>query len=94
MDNTKPLSGVLKEMIKTNKLTYGIQKIEVRNAWHSLMGEPIWKYTTKVELKGDTLFVELSSPALRQELGYGKEKIIKMLNEELSDEVISKLVFR
>jgi hypothetical protein len=29
---------------------------------------------------------------LREELSYGKEKIIKMINEEIGDEVISKLM--
>jgi hypothetical protein len=29
---------------------------------------------------------------LREELSYGKEKIIKMINEEFGDEIVSKLL--
>jgi len=29
---------------------------------------------------------------LREELSYGKEKIIKMMNEELGEELISKIM--
>jgi len=51
-------------------------------------------YTTNVQLKRDILYVDLSSSVLREELSYGKEKIIKMLNEHLKKELIKKIVLR
>jgi hypothetical protein len=36
--------------------------------------------------------VRLTSSALREELSYGKEKIVKMINEEMGSEVVSKLM--
>jgi hypothetical protein len=38
--------------------------------------------------------VQLSSSVLREELSYGKEKIINMLNEELGKTIIKKLILR
>ena len=58
------------------------------------MGPAIQKYTTAIKLQGTTLYVQLSSSVLREELSYGKEKIVKMLNEELGKELIEKLVLR
>lgn len=88
------LGDVLKEFIATNKLDKGLNKVSVEEAWHHLMGPAISKYTSKVLLEGSTLRIRLSSSVLREELGYGKEKIIKMLNEELGEEVIEKLVLQ
>ncbi|EIW93638.1 PF05258 family protein [Capnocytophaga sp. oral taxon 412 str. F0487] len=57
------------------------------------MGKAIAKYTSSVELKGSTLYVRLTSPALSNELSYGKSKIIDNLNERLGEPLIQKLIF-
>lgn len=89
---TNHISLIIKKLVKDNNLTYGIQKAQVKEIWERLMGASIAKMTTSVELNADVLYVRLSRPAVSQELNFGKEKIIKMLNEELGDEVIKKLV--
>ncbi|MGB5553067.1 MAG: DUF721 domain-containing protein [Flavobacteriaceae bacterium] len=93
-ENGIPLSDALQEFIKTNKLQKGIDKVNVREVWASLMGNGANNYTTSVELRGDTLFVALSSSVLREELSHGKSKIIKMINEEMGKELVKKLVLR
>jgi hypothetical protein len=45
-------------------------------------------------LKGNTLYVALSSAVLREELSYGKDKIITMINEELRKELVKHLILR
>ncbi len=92
-ENTS-LGDVLKEFIQSNRLQSGLDKISVKDAWHSVMGEAISKYTTDVKLERNTLYVSLSSSVLREELGYGKEKIINLLNEVLDKDLIKKLVLR
>lgn len=92
--NTKSLSSVIQQIIKKNKLEYGLHKVEVKEVWNRIMGISIAKHTNSVELKGDILYVELSSPALSQELSYGKEKIIANINEEIGSEIIKKLILK
>ncbi len=88
------LGDALKEFIKENRLQKGMDKVDAREAWTKLMGNGVNNYTQNVELKGETLFVSLTSSVLREELSYGKSKIIKMLNEELGKELIKKMVLR
>jgi len=89
------LGDVLKEFISSRKkLQTGLNRVSAQDAWHQVMGAAISKYTTQVVLERDTLYVQLSSSVLREELSYGKEKIIKLLNEELNKELIKKLVLR
>ena len=88
------ISDVLQEFIETNKLQKGLDKVNVREAWENMMGNGVNHYTTAIKLERDTLYVQLSSSVLREELSYGKEKIINMLNEDLGREIIKKLVLR
>ena len=78
----------------TNKLQPGLDKVNVQDAWAQMMGNGVNNYTTAIQLERDTLYVQLSSSVLREELSYGTEKIIAMLNESLGKEVIKKLVLR
>ncbi len=88
------IGDVLKEFVDHNKLQKGLDKVNVRDVWNSQMGPAIEKYTTAIKLQGSTLHVKLDSSVLREELGYGKEKIIQMLNKELGKDLITKLVLR
>jgi len=88
------ISDALKEFVETNKLEKGLNKVNVADAWVKLMGNGVNNYTTAVSLERDTLYVQLSSSVLREELSYGKQKIIDMLNEELGKNIIKKLVLR
>ena len=88
------LQDVLKDFVHENNLEKGLDKVQVRNAWAKLMGNGINNYTTAIELKNDTLYVQLSSSALREELSYGKQKIIELLNEEIGKEIVNKIVLR
>lgn len=88
------LQDILKEFIQVNKLDSGMDKIDVEQAWKNLMGNGVNNYTEEVLLKRTTLYVKLSSAVLRNELSYGKDKIIKMINEEMGKEVVKSLVLR
>lgn len=93
-DNNLNMGEALQEFIQKNRLQKGMDKVDVRSAWANLMGNGVSNYTTAIELRGDTLFVSLSSSVLREELGLGKSKIITMLNEELGRDLVQKLVLR
>lgn|SRR5210317_102701 len=93
-DGENTLGDVVKNFIESNKLQKGLDKISVKEAWFSVLGKAVDKYTTDIQLDRDTLFVQLSSSVLREELSYGKEKIIRLLNKELGKELVKKLILR
>ena len=86
------IQDLMKSFIKENNLSKGMQKIKVEETWNKMMGTGVATHTTSVKLQNKTLIVQLTSSVLREELSYGKDKIIKMMNEELDSEVISKLI--
>ena len=71
-----------------------MDQIDVKDAWKNLMGNGVNNYTKNVVLKGSTLYVELSSSVLREELSHGKSKIVAMINEELRRDVVKDVVLR
>jgi len=93
-NDNQSLHDVLKEFVSNNNLQNGLDKVDVRDAWANLMANGVNNYTTSIELKHEALYVQLSSSVLREELSYGKEKIIAMLNEAIGKNVIKKLVLR
>ena len=93
MENIK-IDRLIKSYIKENKLEDGLENIEVNNLWYETMKNGVANYTTDLNLKNGTLYIKLKSSALREELSYGKEKIIKLLNEKLKQELIKKIVLR
>lgn len=94
LNNENSVGDVLKHIIVANKLQPGIDQISVKEAWIALMGNGVNSYTKEVTLRKNTLYVELTSAVLRQELSYGKEKIIRMINEEFRRDVVKEIVFR
>ncbi len=86
------VKDLMRSFIKENNLTKGMRKIKLEETWNQLMGQGVASYTTSVELQNNTLVVRLTSSVLREELSYGKDKIIKMLNEEMGEELIKKIL--
>jgi hypothetical protein len=92
--NENTISEVLKMFVEKNKLQTGMDKIVAEQTWKEVMGPGVMSYTQKVELHGKTLHVFLASSVLREELSYGKQKIIKMINEAVNRELIKDLNLR
>jgi hypothetical protein len=92
--NNQTIGAVLQQIIHVNKLGAGMDQIDVKEAWRQLMGNGVNTYTKNVVLKGSTLYVELGSAVLREELSHGKSKIVKMINEELGRDVVKDVVLR
>ena len=79
--NNIELKNLINTFLKKNKLEKGLLNIEVKKAWFDLMNNGVANYTSDV-----------SSPALKEELSYGKEKLIKLINEKLEEDVVEKIV--
>tara|TARA_B100000401_G_C52095165_1_gene388478 strand:+ start:132 stop:425 length:294 start_codon:yes stop_codon:yes gene_type:complete len=90
----KKVNSILNNLIENSSLKGGLNNIKIQTIWKKTMGDNINSYTSEIALKKHTLYINLSSSVLREELSYGKEKIIKLLNEELNAEIIRKIILR
>ena len=86
------MKDLMQSFIKENNLSKGIQKLKIEEVWAKLMGAGVVSYTDSVQLQSKTLIIKLSSSVLREELSYGKDKIIKMINQEMGEDLVSRLM--
>lgn len=94
MENNLKIDSLIKFFIKENNLENGLENVKIKDMWHKLMKNGVANYTTDINLKNGTLYIKLKSSVLREELSYGKEKIVKLLNEKLKKDLIKKIVLR
>lgn len=88
------LGDAIKSFLKDSKLNKGIQTAQLDSSWESVVGKTIAKYTDKLEVKGNTLFIHTSIAPLKQELLFQKELIIKRVNELFGENLINNIVIR
>tara|TARA_Y200000002_G_scaffold383131_1_gene403448 strand:- start:3734 stop:4015 length:282 start_codon:yes stop_codon:yes gene_type:complete len=90
--NNIDIKNLINVFLKKNRLENGLLDLEVKKVWFEIMDNGIANYTRDVNLKNKTLYVKLNSPALREELSYGKEKLINIINQKFKKEIINKIV--
>jgi hypothetical protein len=91
---SKSVKTILDNMISgSNSLNSGLNNVKVQKIWEQTMGSNVNSYTKEVNLKNKTLYISLSSSVLRQELSYGKQKIVDLINKEIGNEISFKIKF-
>ena len=88
------LGDALKQFLDKSRLKGKMQAMQIKDVWENIMGKTIAKYTDKIEIVNQTLFITSSVAPLKNELLYQKEKIIERVNEALGDKVIKEVVVR
>lgn len=92
--SSQHISEALKALTLKGKLKNGLRTAQIETVWQNIMGNAIAKYTEKIEIINQTLFVTTYVGALKNELHFQKTLIIKRINEEFGDTVITDLVIK
>jgi hypothetical protein len=88
------MAEAMKQFLKQSRIKGYVQAFQIEEAWEKIMGKTIAKYTDKIEIKGNTLFINTSVAPLKNELLYQKDKIIDRVNESLGEKLIKEVVIR
>jgi predicted nucleic acid-binding Zn ribbon protein len=88
-----PLKEAIDEFLKSFKLTQKYNETYVIAHWEQIMGKSIATRTEKIFVKNGVLYLKISSAPLRSELLMAKSKMIKLLNQEMQNELIKEVVF-
>lgn len=88
------LGDAIKEFLNHSKLKSGIRALQIEEIWEQVMGKTISKYTDKLEIIHQTLFIHTSVGPLKQELMYQKDKIIERINEAMGEKMIYKVIIK
>ena len=87
----------IKDLILRNLRAQGLEtpllQKRLMDAWPTVMGDVIAGYTQNLYIRNQTLFVHLTSPALRADLSMQKQEIVRRLNESVGSQVIAEIRF-
>lgn len=88
------LKDLINQLVDQNKLKPKLLEAKLVAEWPRIMGEPIAKYTEKIQLYKGKVTITLSSPALRNELNYQRKKLVDIINKELNCDVVEDVIVR
>ena len=86
------LGEALKQFLEHSKLKGSLQALQIGDVWEQIMGKTVAKYTEKISIHGDKLYVTTYIAPLKQELIYQKETIIRRVNEALGENVVKEVI--
>jgi hypothetical protein len=88
------IGDALKDFLNKSNLKSGLRAVQIESVWEEIMGKTIARYTDKIQLIRNTLYVYTSVAALKHELIFLKPKIIQRVNEALKEDVITDVVVK
>ncbi|MBS1627279.1 MAG: DUF721 domain-containing protein [Bacteroidetes bacterium] len=88
------IGDALKKFLSKSRLSNGLRAAQINEVWESMMGKTIAKYTEKIEIINQTLFITTHVGPLKNELLYQKTLIIQRVNEAFNEKVITEVVIR
>jgi len=88
------IGDAMKGFINKSQLRNGIRALQIEEVWEQLMGKTIAKYTDKIEIVRNTLFIRTTVGPLKNELLYQKPQIIQRVNEALGEKLIHEVIIQ
>lgn len=92
--NEQSIGEILREYLKMTQLENHVFEGRIATVWQETLGDAITKETDRIHLNSGTLFVELKSPSLKNEIMMRRTAIKNALNEKLEAEIIKQVVIR
>jgi predicted nucleic acid-binding Zn ribbon protein len=90
--NLSSLGDAIDRFLKQNRLDKKIDTSALTVHWKEIAGEMIAKHTVRLFLKEHTLFVQVDSAALKNELHFLKAELIRNVNQYVKKELVKELV--
>jgi hypothetical protein len=93
-NNEKPLKDVIREFVEVFRLKGKLNQYRLIDKWETVVGKMIAKHTKGLSINRKTLYVEMDSSIVRNEVFLLKSKIIEELNKGFGENIIENIVFK
>lgn len=91
--NTEQIGEVIRQFMRLNGIETPYNQYRLIQSWSVVMGEAISQYTGNIFIKNQTLHVQITSPAVKQNLLMEHRSIARRLNEYVGAQVIEDITF-
>lgn len=92
MSDALSLGDALKQFLNQSRIKQSIQSLQIEDHWEKIMGPTISKYTDKIEIRKNTLFIYTTVAPLKNELVFQKTLIAERINESVGEEIVKEVV--
>ncbi|MBC7863267.1 MAG: DUF721 domain-containing protein [Bacteroidia bacterium] len=92
--NQSTIGELLGKFVKENKLDSGLQEVEMISKWKEVVGDYMANHTSEIKINKGILFIQMNSPACREELLYRKTQLIDEINRLFGKKIIFEIVIR
>jgi len=92
-DNQFTLGEAIRHLITDLGMEEKILSVQAEEIFAEMMGTYIMKYVEYLKVEKQILFIKIKSPELKNELLYGKSKIINHINSEIGKEYLKEVKF-
>lgn len=89
----KLIKDVILQTLHEQGLQTPLLQKRLVDAWPTVVGPAIARYTLNTYIYNQTLYVRLSNPALRADLSMMRQELTKKLNDHIGEMVISDIRF-
>ena len=89
----KNIRDLVMQNLRINGLETPLQQKRLVEAWPEVVGEEVARYSFNLYIQNQTLFVHLSSAALRHELMIRRYEYVRMLNQYVGADIIVDIRF-
>ena len=91
--NTERIDTVIQQFMRINGIETPYNQYRLIQAWPQVMGKVIERYTGNLFIKNQTLHVQITSPAVKQNLLMEHRSLARKLNEFVGAQVIEDIHF-
>ena len=85
----REMSDILNGFLRANGLEMPLKQHRLVNAWDEVVGSVVARYTEEKSIRNQTLWVKISSPAVRAEVQMQRTRFVEELNNKVGGQVIT-----
>lgn len=83
------LDEVIDRLLRQDGLETPLKQKRLLDAWETVVGSAVNKYTAEKFITNQTLHVKIVNPALRQDLTMMRSQLVRRLNDQIGSMLIT-----
>jgi predicted nucleic acid-binding Zn ribbon protein len=86
------IGQAIRQLLKEYHLKPKFDEANVVASWERIVGKPVAKRTKRIYIRNKVLFIELDSPAMKSDLSFHKNHLLKTIETEFGKDVLKEIV--
>lgn len=91
--DVKPIGKLLLRALRNNGLETPLLQKRLIDSWPEVAGPVVQRYTQRLNIYNQVLYVSLSNPALRADLSMQRRQLVAKLNARVGSNIIIDIRF-